>query len=325
MGIFWAVLFTVWIGTFILWWQFSKNRQAASLSRVTSRLLDQTAPKNSGRVNRGASLIQAEDLKTGRFVLVLLQRFELAERIHALIEQAGLRWKTARLAHACLALFLVGFVICWYSPQALLRPLALPAGAAAGSLPLLSLLRRKRKRLRMFEEQFPDSLEFLARSMRAGHAFSVSIEMLHREFPEPLAGEFRRTFDEHNLGLPLEVALAKLAKRVPSMDVHFFVAAVVLQKRTGGNLSELLDKLATLIRERFKLRGRIRAISAHGRMTGIALSSIPVAVALLMVFVNPKYVLFFLTDPTGRWMAGSTAFLQLLGYVLIRKIVAIEV
>ena len=123
---------------------------------------------------------------------------------------------------------------------------------------------------------FPDSLEFVSRSMRAGHAFSVSLEMIHREFQEPLAGEFRRTFEEHNLGLPLEVALQKLAKRVPSLDVHFFVSAVLLQKRTGGNLAEILDKLAYVIRERFKLRGRIRAISAHGSMTGTALSLIPV-------------------------------------------------
>ncbi len=129
-------------------------------------------------------------------------------------------------------------------------------------------MRKRTARLRRFEELFPDSLEFVSRSMRAGHAFSVSLEMIHREFQEPLSGEFRRTFEEHNLGLPLDVALQKLAKRVPSLDVHFFVSAVLLQKRTGGNLAEILDKLAYVIRERFKLRGRIRAVSAHGRMTG---------------------------------------------------------
>ena len=116
-------------------------------------------------------------------------------------------------------------------------------------------MRKRKARLRRFEELFPDSLEFVSRSMRAGHAFSVSLEMIHREFQEPLAGEFRRTFEEHNLGLPLDVALQKLAKRVPSLDVHFFVSAVLLQKRTGGNLAEILDKLAYVIRERFKLRG----------------------------------------------------------------------
>jgi len=149
--------------------------------------------------------------------------------------------------------------------------------------------------------------------------------MIHREFQEPLAGEFRRAFDEHNLGLPLEVALEKLSKRVPLLDVHFFVSAVLLQKRTGGNLAEILDKLAYVIRERFKLRGRIRAISAHGRMTGAALSCIPIGVALLMFWVNPDYVKFFFTDDVGQIMMATAVGLQLLGYAIIRKIVSIEV
>ncbi len=117
-----------------------------------------------------------------------------------------------------------------------------------------------------------------------------------------MSSEFRRTFEEHNLGLPIETALQKLAKRVPSLDVHFFVSAVLLQKRTGGNLAEILDKLAYVIRERFKLRGRIRAVSAHGKMTATALSAIPIAVAILMFYTNPDYVKFFFTDDVGNIM-----------------------
>jgi len=149
--------------------------------------------------------------------------------------------------------------------------------------------------------------------------------MLHREFQEPLSGEFRRAFDEHNLGLPLDVALLKLAKRVPLLDVHFFVSAVLLQKRTGGNLAEILDKLAYVIRERFKLRGKIRAISAHGRMTGLALTSIPIGVAVLMFYANPEYVSFFIEDEIGNYMMIAAGVLQLIGYGVIRKIVSIEV
>ena len=161
--------------------------------------------------------------------------------------------------------------------------------------------------------------------MRAGLAFAVSLEMIHREFQEPLAGEYRRTFEEHNLGIPLDVALQKFAKRVPSLDVHFFVSAVLLQKRTGGNLAEILDKLAYIIRERFKLRGRIRAISAHGRMTGTALTMIPVGVGVLMFFANPDYVKFFFLDEVGHMMLGAAVLLQILGYLIIRKIVSIEI
>jgi len=149
--------------------------------------------------------------------------------------------------------------------------------------------------------------------------------MIYREFQEPIAGEFRRTFEEHNLGLPIEVALQKFSGRVPSLDVHFFVSAVLLQKRTGGNLAEILDKLAYVIRERFKLRGRIRAVSAHGKMTATALSCIPIAVAILMFFTNPDYVTFFFTDDVGQIMMGCAVALQVVGYLIMKKITNIEV
>ena len=140
--------------------------------------------------------------------------------------------------------------------------------------------------------------------MRAGHAFSVAIEMAYREFSEPLAGELRRTFEEQNLGQPLEIVLRKLAQRVPSMDVQFFVSAVLLQKRTGGNLAELLDKLAQLMRERFKLRARIRAVSAQGLMSGRILSAIPAGVGVLMFVVNPQYATLLHRRSGGARDAG---------------------
>ena len=164
-----------------------------------------------------------------------------------------------------------------------------------------------------FEAQFPDALEFVARAMRSGNAFSVSLELLHKEYSAPLADEFRRTFDEQNLGLPLEMALERLGTRVPLLDVHFFVSAVLLQKRTGGNLASLLDNLAYLIRERFKLRGRIRAVSAHGRISGLVLSMIPLSVGILMFYTNPSYILFFFDDPDGKILMAVCIVLQFLG------------
>ncbi|MDQ6705563.1 MAG: type II secretion system F family protein, partial [Acidobacteriota bacterium] len=191
-------------------------------------------------------------------------------------------------------------------------------------LPFWYVRRKAKKRLGKFEEQFPEGLEFVARSMRAGHAFSVSLDMLHREFENPMASEFRRTFDEQNLGLPLEIALEKLSVRIPLLDIQFFVSAVLLQKRTGGNLAEILDKMAFLIRERCKLRGKIRAVTAHGRMTGKALSGIPIAVGAILFYVNPLYSEFFFTDPLGHGLLAGAVALQLLGYVAIKKIVSIE-
>ncbi|MEZ5399552.1 MAG: type II secretion system F family protein [Bryobacteraceae bacterium] len=317
----------IWLGSLGVWWMISRAFKNADVDRMKSRILETAAKKEKKDKNAAPApeLIRTEDKSTGRLVMRLLAKADLNSRLENLIEQAGLKWRPARVVHTCLALFLGGFF--FFRLTGLLPYLStqIAAGLALSSLPIIHLLRARKKRLYKFEEQFPESLEFVARSMRAGHAFSVSLEMIHREFQEPLAGEFRRSFDEHNLGLPLDQALLKLSKRVPLLDVHFFVSAVLLQKRTGGNLAEILDKLAYVIRERFKLRGKIRAISAHGRMTGIALTMIPLGVALLMFYVNPSYVSFFVDDEVGNIMVAVAIGLQVLGYLIIRKIVTIEV
>lgn len=326
MGFYIAIVVAIWLVSVGAWWMLSNAFRSAEVDKLKNRLIGAPDEKKKKKGSKkGPKLIEETDESTGKLIMRVLQRYKYRERAQELIEQAGLRWKPARLAHACLALFLAGFLVTWYTLPGQYRWAALLVGLGAAVLPVVYLFRLRSKRLFKFEEQFPESLEFVSRSMRAGHAFSVSLEMLHREFQEPLAGEFRRTFEEHNLGLPLEVALQSLAKRVPSMDVNFFVSAVLLQRRTGGNLAEILDKLASLIRERFKLRGKIRAISAHGRMTGIALTSIPLAVALIMFYVNPDYVKFFITDETGQIMAIAAALLQVIGYLIIKKIVTIEV
>ncbi|MBZ5596073.1 MAG: type II secretion system F family protein [Acidobacteriia bacterium] len=311
------------VATVGVYFLLDSRLRRADLDTIKSRLLGTAAKaKNKGPA---PALMQSEDAKKDRMVLELLRHFRLRQRLQELLEHAGLRWPVVRLARLALTGVLLGFSAAWYLLPPPLDRVAFLTGPLCGAMPLLYVWRKSIKRLRKFEEQFPDGLEFVARAMRAGHAFSVSLEMLHHEFDEPLAGEFRRTFDEQNLGLPLEVALEKLAGRIPLLDVQFFVSAVLLQKRTGGNLAEVLEKLAYLIRERFKLRGRIRAISAHGRMTGTALSLIPAAVAGMMFYVNPQYVMFFIHDTTGQWMMGGAIGLQLVGYAVIKKIVSIEV
>jgi tight adherence protein B len=315
----------IWIAALGIWWVVSRAFRHADVDKIKSRLTGGGRVKPDKAEAKRPVLIRREDLSTGRIVLGLLTRYRLTDRLHEMLEQAGLHWNVARLIHGCLATFLAVFAAAWVGLPGDLRSFAVIPAAAAAFLPIAYVARRRTHRLRKFEEQFPESLEFVARSMRAGHAFTVSLEMIHREFQEPLAGEYRRTFEEHNLGLPLEVALLKFAKRVPLLDVHFFVSAVLLQKRTGGNLAEILDKLAYVIRERFKLRGKIRAISAHGRMTGTALTMIPIFVGAMLFWVNPDYVRFFFTDTTGQIMLGAAVLLQMIGYAVIRKIVSIEV
>ena len=254
----------------------------------------------------------------------LLHKLSFDRHLQELVEQAGVHWAPGQVVIVGLLLGLVTFNIIWYWVP-WLKGLAFLAAPAAAYIPYAVLRRMQRRRIFAFEGQFPDALQFIARAMRAGHAFSVSLEMLHQEFSDPLASEFRRTFEEQNLGLPVEATLEKLAERVPLMDVQFFVAAVVLQKRTGGNLAEILEKLAALIRERFKLRGQIRTISAHGRLSSLVLTLIPTVVALLMYFVNRAHMQFFVDEYAGQWMAGLALGFQGLGYFIMRQIVKIEV
>ena len=326
MASFLIVLFGIWGVTMAAWFMVSKYFKSSDIDRIKARLLGTTRAKAAkGRKSTPVEqvIINRDDSKN-QFAQAVVEKYQLGPKLAILMEQAGLNWPPARLVH--LTIMTLGSVLAlgWlFLP--IPKTLALVVALLAGCCPWLYVFRKRKARLHKFEELFPETLEFVSRSMRAGHAFSVSLEMIHREFPEPISGEFRRTFEEHNLGLPIEVALQKLAKRVPSLDVHFFVSAVLLQKRTGGNLAEILDKLAYVIRERFKLRGRIRAVSAHGKMTATALSLIPVAVAVLMFYTNPEYVKFFFTDDVGQIMLGSAVALQLIGYGIMQKIVKIEV
>jgi tight adherence protein B len=324
---FLVFILVVWAAAIAGWFLVSKYVKSSDVDRIKQRLAG-TSKGKSKKAKNGtpaqASVIQAEQVVKSRLAQLIVDKWQLGPKLTTLLEQAGLNWQPARLVQMMLVCFAVGFAIAWiFLPLMHFAAPVVGLAAAAGPFGYVSI--KRKARLRKFESIFPDALEFVSRSMRAGHAFSVSLEMIHREFQEPVAGEFRRAFEEHNLGLPIELALQKLATRVPSLDVHFFVSAVLLQKRTGGNLAEILDKLAYVIRERFKLRGRIRAVSAHGRMTATALSCIPIVVSIMMFYTNPDYVKFFFTDETGNIMMGCAVALQIVGYLIMKKIVNIEV
>jgi tight adherence protein B len=305
---------------FLLNRHLERRDTAMAVRRLAARAAEkEKAGRRRPRLIEAASEVRG--LLTGR----LLDGLRLRDATTRLLETAAIKWSASRLLQCCMALFMGGFLAVTLVAGNRFPLMALAAGAALGVVPLWFVRRKSRRRVNAFEEQFPDFLEFVSRSMRAGHAFSVAIEMAHREFSEPLAGELRRAFEEQNLGQPLEIVLRRLSERVPSMDVQFFVSAVLLQKRTGGNLAELLDKLAQLIRERFKLRARIRSASAQGMMSGRILSAIPACVACIMSVVNPQYSRFFIDDPVGHQLLAATVGLQILGYLIIKKIVTFEV
>jgi tight adherence protein B len=317
-----VIIWAVFMGLYMM---VSRYVKSSDIDKIKTRLTGVGKNKKKAKVGTPeSSVVRGIEDPKNKFAQMVVDKYKFGPKLALYLEQAGMSWQPARFVHLTIVCFAAGLAVGWlFLPVA--HVFSILTGILAGIGPFIMVWFKRKTRLHKFEEIFPDTLGFISRSMRAGHAFSVSLEMIHREFPEPISGEFRRTFEEANLGLPIEIALEKLAKRVPSLDVHFFVSAVMLQKRTGGNLAEILDKLAYVIRERFKLRGRIRAVSAHGRMTATALSCIPIAVAILMFYTNPDYVKFFFTDDVGNIMLGSAVFLQLVGYLIMQKIVNIEV
>ncbi len=256
----------------------------------------------------------------------LLKEFRITAKLQTYVQQSGTGWSAAGVLFAVFAAATVGGVVGW-----VLRPLgiawvsSLLLAFLLGLIPILLVNFKRSKRLAEFEAQLPEALEFLARSMRAGHAFSISLEMLGEETPDPLGQEVRRLFNEHNLGAPLEVAMENFAERVPLLDVRLFVSSVLLQRQTGGNLSEILIRLAEVIRERFRLRGHVRAASAHGRLTAAILSILPIVLFVALLFVAPGYLQSMANDELGQWLIIGAIIAQFLAYYFMRRIVNIKV
>jgi tight adherence protein B len=213
----------------------------------------------------------------------------------------------------------------WLQPLGFALVSSLLFAFLMGGAPYFYVRFKRAQRLWAFEEQLPEALDFLARSMRAGHAFSISLEMLGSESPDPIGQEFRALFAEQNLGAPIDVALENFAKRVPLLDVRLFISSVLLQRQTGGNLSEVLSRLAFLIRERFRLKGQVKAASAHGRLTSRVLTALPIVMVFALQLVAPGYLGIMAKDPDGKWMIAGAILAQIAGYLVMRRITNIKV
>ncbi|TDI17787.1 MAG: type II secretion system F family protein, partial [Acidobacteria bacterium] len=195
----------------------------------------------------------------------------------------------------------------------------------AALIPLLVVSVKRNQRFSKFEELFPDALDLLARAVRAGHAFTTGFELIATEMPEPVAEEFRITYDQQNLGLPLREALQNLIERVPGGDVRLFVTALQIQRESGGNLAEILDNLSEVIRARFTLYRHIKTVTAEGRMSLYFLMVLPIATGILMYLTNPDYMTPLFQEPLGHQLLEVAAGLQILGYFVIRKITSMTV
>ena len=240
-----------------------------------------------------------------------------------LIEQSGVKTTASMvlvMSIAAAALAALCLTITVRQPWA-----PLVGGLIGLGAPFAWLLRRRSTRLAKFEEQFPEGLDLISRAIRAGHAFQTALGMVADELPAPVGQEFRTTFERQNFGLPIREAMNEMADRVPILDVRFFVTAVAIQRETGGNLAEILDNLAHVVRERFKIRRQVRVHTAHGRFTGYVLLALPAALAVALSFIAPEQMTLLFRDPMGRMMLGGAIVLQIIGFIWVRQVIKIEV
>jgi tight adherence protein B len=243
--------------------------------------------------------------------------------VRLLFQQADTSLTVSRLGLICgvIALAGAGLGAATGVPFALLPVVAL----VLACLPFVWLLWRRKRRLKAFAVQLPDALEMLARALRAGQSLASGFNMASVEMGPPIGTEFGRVFEEQNLGIPLEESLNEMTERIPNLDLKFFVTAVILQRQTGGDLAEILDKIGSLIRQRFQIWGQVQALTGEGRLSGIVLMALPVLLFVAVYYLNPEYIMLLFTDPMGKKMLAVAIFLQVVGALVIRKIVNIKV
>jgi tight adherence protein B len=286
-----------------------------------SKLLGRLGKTGKSGVLKVAQLERpAERLSRVQAVDMVLSRARgVSGPLERLVTQSGLNITVGTLVMASLLAAVFGYALVkWLTYYTYL---ALAAAPLVGALPYLVVRHVRTRRLDSFEEQFPEAIELIARALRAGHAFPTGLLMVADEIPEPVGAEFKLVYDRQNFGMSLNDALKSLAERVPILDAKFFATAVITQRETGGNLSEVLDNLARVIRERFKVKRQVRAVTAHGRMTGWILAALPPALGLILCFVSPQHMKTMISDPLGIRMLAVGGTMQVIGTLIIRKLV----
>lgn len=269
------------------------------------------------------SLIKPTQLSGIASVDHALQRFRWAHRLQRLIEQSESRWSVPKVLSAVFGMTLLGYAGTYYE---LPNPwVALLPAAALGAAPLLVLRAKRQHRLRQFNKYLPEAIDLMGRALRAGHSLTAAIEIVAEECAEPVRSEFREVYRQQNFGLPVRDALLQLANRLPLPEVSFVVTAMLLQRETGGNLVEVLERTTATIRERLRIQGEIRIYTAQGRLTGWILSALPIAMFFLLSVANHGYTRILIEDPTGRKLVYAGISLMVIGGLAIRRIVDVKV
>ncbi|NOT27193.1 MAG: pilus assembly protein TadB [Acidobacteria bacterium] len=321
-------------GIYTAYWAFVL-RPEQEITDVARRRLRAGKTGTSESARRSAILKQMEALSSIGSMDAMLRRSQnRVLGLQTLIHQSGARVTVGTVLAASATLGLLTLVIAHgvlssglgSVPGGSLYTIlgALAAAAMALMAPVATLRFMRTRRMRRFEEQFPEALDLLSRALKAGHAFTTGIDMVGTEMPQPVGPEFRNLYDHQNFGMPMPDALKAFSERVPVLDARFFVTAVLIQRESGGNLSEVLDNLAGVIRERFRVKRQMRVISAHGRITGLILVCLPPVLGFVLMTVNPEHRRTMLGDPLGIQMLAGAVVLQIVGTLIIRKIVNVE-
>jgi tight adherence protein B len=287
--------------------------------QLDERLRDVTLPAAKPTLHESVILRSTENAFLDRMAAGTRGGDWLAQ----LIEQSGVRTSPGQVIFLSLAAAgILAMVVSVFVRQSWAPMIAAPVGLV---VPTLFLVRKRSARMKKFEEMFPEALDLLSRAVKAGHAFQTAMNMAAEELPDPVGPEFRKTFDQQNFGLPLRDALNNMVQRVPIIDVKFFVTAVLIQRETGGNLSEILDNLSNVVRERFKVLRQVRVHTAHGRFTGWVLMALPASLGVVLNWLNPEHMELLWKESMGHAMLGGAVVMQIVGYLWIKQIIKIEV
>ena len=304
---------------FIAVYLYYNNRSLKSEKNIKRRLYDFS--KKDIDDTKIPFLLQNDQLSQIPLFNRILEKFQISKNLSHLLEQTDLSLKVGQLILLMIVLGMLGGLITIRKGNLILTLLVF---ILSGSLPLLYVQLCKARRLKSFIRQFPDAIDMIVSSLRAGHAFNKAMQLVSSEAPDPVGVEFRKAFEENSLGLSLKEALNNLTQRVDSMDLKLFVMAVLLQKETGGNLTEILDKISHTIRERFKLIGQIKAFTAQGRMSMWVLGSLPIGFGFIMSMIHPGYLDPLFNEPFGRLLLTIGIILQIIGFIILRKIIRIK-
>jgi tight adherence protein B len=291
--------------------------------QIARRLEGSAQTQDSYEAAASSQLMRDDGLSTLPWLNRALGKWSRIGYVRALLSQAGMETKPGQIILMTGVLTLGTYIVSHLFFGGILMPVLYAIGV--GSVPIGRVFYLRHKRLSAFEKNFPEAIDLLTRAVRAGHALNTGMEIVGQEMAEPIAGEFRKTYEEQRLGLHFREALINLTTRVPLQDVRFFATALIIQDETGGNLAEILGNLSATVRDRFRIRGEVRVRTAQGRLTAVILMSLPPAILILVNLMNPEYTSILFTDVYGIFALGVAAGLQIIGAFILWRIVDIQV